>query len=439
MEPPRSCLLQPCRVHRATSLVPLARLLGLLTRTSLLSCTASSRNHLACASCNLPGLLTRSSLLSCTASSLSHLLRASCNLAGSANPCELSFLHRKFAEPPPSCLLQPCRVCQPVRVYFLAQQVRRATSLVHVATSPSLLTCASLLSCTTSSPSHLARASSNLAGSANRCEFIFHHRKFAEPPRSCLLQHCRVCHHAGASCNLTESANPCQFTFLHRKFAEPPPSCLLQPYPVCQPVRVHFLALQVRRTTTLVLLAILPGLLTLASLLSITASSSSRLARASCNIAGSANPYEFNFLHSKFAEPARSWLVQPRWQVRRATSLVPLPTLPGLIPVRVLFLPPQVHRATSLVPLARLLGLLTRTRLLSCTASSRNHLACASCNLAGSANPCELTFLHRKFAEPPRSCLFQPCRVSYPCEFYFFHRRFTEPPRSCLLQDCWVC
>ncbi|PKI78554.1 hypothetical protein CRG98_001061 [Punica granatum] len=29
----------------------------------------------------------------------------------SANPCELTFLHRKFAEPPRSCLLRPIRVC----------------------------------------------------------------------------------------------------------------------------------------------------------------------------------------------------------------------------------------------------------------------------------------------------------------------------------------
>ncbi|PKI40465.1 hypothetical protein CRG98_039144, partial [Punica granatum] len=107
-------------VRRATSLVPLA---------------------------TLPGLLTRASLLFC-------------NLAGSANPCELTFLHRRFAEPPRSCLLRPCEGCQPVRVYFSA-------------TLQGLLTRAILLFC-------------NLAGSPNPCELTFLHRKFAEPPPSCL-------------------------------------------------------------------------------------------------------------------------------------------------------------------------------------------------------------------------------------------------------------
>ncbi|PKI44696.1 hypothetical protein CRG98_034913, partial [Punica granatum] len=421
------------QVRRATSLVPLATLPGLLTRASLLSCAASSPSHLARASCNLtgsanpceftflrskfaepprscllqpyrqvrratslvplatlPGLLTRASLLSCAASSPSHLARASCNLTGSANPCEFTFLRSKFAEPPRSCLLQPYR------------QVRRATSLVPLATLPGLLTRASLLSCAASSPSHLARASCNLTGSANPCEFTFLRSKFAEPPRSCLLQPYRQVrratslvplatlpglltrasllscaasspsHLARASCNLTGSANPCEFTFLRSKFAEPPRSCLLQPYR------------QVRRATSLVPLATLPGLLTRASLLSCAASSPSHLARASCNLTGSANPCEFTFLRSKFAEPPRSCLLQPYRQVRRATSLVPLATLPGL---------------------------LTRASLLSSTASSPSHLARASCNLGGSANPCEFTFLRSKFAEPPRTCLLQPCRV----------------------------
>ncbi|OWM70327.1 hypothetical protein CDL15_Pgr007992 [Punica granatum] len=141
----------------------------------------------------LPGLQTRVSLLFCTASSPSDLGRTSCNLAGSAIPREITFLHHKFAEPPRSCLLQPCRVCKSVRAYFPAPQVRRATSLVPLAILPGLLIRASLLSCTASSPNHLARASCNLAGSANPCEFTFLNSKFAEPPRSCPLQPCRVC------------------------------------------------------------------------------------------------------------------------------------------------------------------------------------------------------------------------------------------------------
>ncbi|PKI32374.1 hypothetical protein CRG98_047233, partial [Punica granatum] len=114
---------------------------------------------------SLPGLLTRARILSSTAIPSSEIARASFNLNGSANPCEITFLHRKFAEPPRSLL----------------------------ATLPGLLTCASLLSCTANSPSYLARASCNLAGSANPCELTFLHRKFAELPRSCLLQPCRVC------------------------------------------------------------------------------------------------------------------------------------------------------------------------------------------------------------------------------------------------------
>ncbi|PKI18425.1 hypothetical protein CRG98_049301, partial [Punica granatum] len=60
-----------------------------------------------------------------------------------------------------------------------------------VATLPGLLTSVSLLSGTTNSPSHLARASSYLAGSTNPYELTFPHRKFEEPPRSCLLQPCQ--------------------------------------------------------------------------------------------------------------------------------------------------------------------------------------------------------------------------------------------------------
>ncbi|PKI37790.1 hypothetical protein CRG98_041819 [Punica granatum] len=113
----------------------------------------------------LPDLQTRARLLSCTASSLSHLPRASYNLAGSAYPCEFTLLHCKFAEPARSCLLQPCRVLSPGRVYFSASQVRGATSL----------------------------SSCKFLGSANPCELTLLHRKFAEPPRLCLLQPCRVC------------------------------------------------------------------------------------------------------------------------------------------------------------------------------------------------------------------------------------------------------
>ncbi|PKI37885.1 hypothetical protein CRG98_041724, partial [Punica granatum] len=560
----------------ACSLVPLATLPGLLTRASLLFCFAISRSLLARASCNLarsahpceftfllrnfaeparscllqpcpvcspvrvyfsasqfrgacslvplatlPGLLTRASLLFCFAISRSLLARASCNLARSAHPCEFTFLLRNFAEPARSCLLQPCPVCSPVRVYFSASQFRGACSLVPLATLPGLLTRASLLFCFAISRSLLARASCNLARSAHPCEFTFLLRNFAEPARSCLLQPCPVCSPvrvyfsasqfrgacslvplatlpglltrasllfcfaisrsllARASCNLARSAHPCEFTFLLRNFAEPARSCLLQPCPVCSPVRVYFSASQFRGACSLVPLATLPGLLTRASLLFCFAISRSLLARASCNLARSAHPCEFTFLLRNFAEPARSCLLQP---------------CPVCSPVRVYFSASQFRGACSLVPLATLPGLLTRASLLFCFASSPSLLAPASCNLAGSAHPCEFTFLLRNFAEPARSCLLQPCPVcspvrvyfsaslvrracsllhlatspgqltrasllscfaispsllarascnlvgfAHPCEFTFLLRNFAEPARSCLLQPCRVC
>ncbi|OWM82848.1 hypothetical protein CDL15_Pgr029209 [Punica granatum] len=209
---PRSCLLHLCRVcspvrvyfsasqvHRACSLVPLTTLLGLLTRASYLFCFASSSNLLACASCNLAD--------------------------GSAHPCEFTFLLRKYADPARSCILQPCRVCSPVRVYFSASQVRRACSLVPHTILPGLLTRASLLFCLASSSSMLAGASYNFAGFAHPCEFTFLLSKFTDHVRSCLLQPCRV----------------------------------------CLSVRVNFSASQVRRGCSLVPLATLPGLLTRAS------------------------------------------------------------------------------------------------------------------------------------------------------------------------------
>ncbi|PKI36328.1 hypothetical protein CRG98_043281, partial [Punica granatum] len=513
-EPARSCLLHPSRVfspvrvyfsashvRRACSLVPLATLPGLLTRASLLFCFASSPSLLAPASCilpgsshpceftflrrmfveparscllqpcrvsspfaeparscllhpsrvfspvrvyfsashvrracslvplaTLPGLLTRASLLFCFASSPSLLAPASCILPGSSHPCEFTFLRRMFVEPARSCLLQPCRVSSPfaeparscllhpsrvfspVRVYFSASHVRRACSLVPLATLPGLLTRASLLFCFASSPSLLAPASCILPGSSHPCEFTFLRRMFVEPARSCLLQPCRV-------------SSP---------FAEPARSCLLHPSRVFSPVRVYFSASHVRRACSLVPLATLPGLLTRASLLFCFASSPSLLAPASCILPGSSHPCEFTFLRRMFVEPARSCLLQPC----RVSSPFAEPARSCLLhpsrvfsPVRVYFSASHVRRACSLVPLATLPGLLTRASLLFCFASSPSLLAPASCILPGSSHPCEFTFLRRMFVEPARSCLLQPCRVSSP---------FAEPARSCLLHPSRV-
>ncbi|PKI34291.1 hypothetical protein CRG98_045318, partial [Punica granatum] len=588
-EPSRSCLLQPCRVcspvrvyfstsqvRRACSLVPHTILPGLLTRACLLFYFASSPSLLACASYNLagsahpcvftfllrkfaeptrlcliqscrvcspvrvyfstsqvrrayslvphtilPGLLTRACLLFYFASSPSLLACASYNLAGSAHPCVFTFLLRKFAEPTRLCLIQSCRVCSPVRVYFSTSQVRRAYSLVPHTILPGLLTRACLLFYFASSPSLLACASYNLAGSAHPCVFTFLLRKFAEPTRLCLIQSCRVCSPvrvyfstsqvrrayslvphtilpglltracllfyfasspsllACASYNLAGSAHPCVFTFLLRKFAEPTRLCLIQSCRVCSPVRVYFSTSQVRRAYSLVPHTILPGLLTRACLLFYFASSPSLLACASYNLAGSAHPCVFTFLLRKFAEPTRLCLIQSC----RVCS-----------PVRVYFSTSQVRRAYSLVPHTILPGLLTRACLLFYFASSPSLLACASYNLAGSAHPCVFTFLLRKFAEPTRLCLIQSCRVcspvrvyfstsqvrrayslvphtilpglltracllfyfasspsllacasynlagsAHPCVFTFLLRKFAEPTRLCLIQSCRVC
>ncbi|PKI62272.1 hypothetical protein CRG98_017336 [Punica granatum] len=595
-ESARSCLLRPCRVcspmrvyfstsqvRRVCSLVPLATLPGLLTDASLLFYFPSSPSLLARASCDLagsahrceftfllpkfaesarscllrpcrvcspmrvyfstsqvrrvcslvplatlPGLLTDASLLFYFPSSPSLLARASCDLAGSAHRCEFTFLLPKFAESARSCLLRPCRVCSPMRVYFSTSQVRRVCSLVPLATLPGLLTDASLLFYFPSSPSLLARASCDLAGSAHRCEFTFLLPKFAESARSCLLRPCRVCSPmrvyfstsqvrrvcslvplatlpglltdasllfyfpsspsllARASCDLAGSAHRCEFTFLLPKFAESARSCLLRPCRVCSPMRVYFSTSQVRRVCSLVPLATLPGLLTDASLLFYFPSSPSLLARASCDLAGSAHRCEFTFLLPKFAESARSCLLRPcrvcspmrvyfsTSQVRRVCSLVPLATLPGLLtdasllfyfpsspsllarascdlagsahrceftfllpkfaesarscllrpcrvcsPMRVYFSTSQVRRVCSLVPLATLPGLLTDASLLFYFPSSPSLLARASCDLAGSAHRCEFTFLLPKFAESARSCLLRPCRVCSPMRVYF--------------------
>ncbi|PKI60255.1 hypothetical protein CRG98_019352, partial [Punica granatum] len=588
-EPAPLCRIQSCRVcspvrvyfsashvRRACSLVPHTILPGLLTRASLLFCFACSPSLLACASYNLagsahpceftfllrmfaeparlcliqscrvcspvrvyfsashvrracslvphtilPGLLTRASLLFCFACSPSLLACASYNLAGSAHPCEFTFLLRMFAEPARLCLIQSCRVCSPVRVYFSASHVRRACSLVPHTILPGLLTRASLLFCFACSPSLLACASYNLAGSAHPCEFTFLLRMFAEPARLCLIQSCRVCSPvrvyfsashvrracslvphtilpglltrasllfcfacspsllACASYNLAGSAHPCEFTFLLRMFAEPARLCLIQSCRVCSPVRVYFSASHVRRACSLVPHTILPGLLTRASLLFCFACSPSLLACASYNLAGSAHPCEFTFLLRMFAEPARLCLIQSC----RVCS-----------PVRVYFSASHVRRACSLVPHTILPGLLTRASLLFCFACSPSLLACASYNLAGSAHPCEFTFLLRMFAEPARLCLIQSCRVcspvrvyfsashvrracslvphtilpglltrasllfcfacspsllacasynlagsAHPCEFTFLLRMFAEPARLCLIQSCRVC
>ncbi|OWM66872.1 hypothetical protein CDL15_Pgr008299 [Punica granatum] len=209
---------------------------------------------------------------------------------------------------------------------------------------------------------------------------------------------------ARSSYNLAGSTHPCELSFQLRKFVEAARSCLLQPCWVCSPVRVYFSASEVRRACSLVPLTTLQDLLTRATYLSSFASSSSLLARASCSLAGSAHRCEFTFLLRKIPELVRSCFLQPC----RVCS-----------PARVYFCASQVGRASSLLSLATLLSLLTRPSLLLCFASSPSLLAPASYNLAWSAHPCELTFLLRKFAEPARSCIVQPCLVCSTVRVYF--------------------
>ncbi|PKI39922.1 hypothetical protein CRG98_039687 [Punica granatum] len=519
-EPARWCLIQsfrvcsPVRVYfsdsevrRACSLVPHTIFPGLLTRASLLFCFAvyfsTSQVRRVCSLvplATLPGLLTCASLLFGFASSPSLLAPAYCNLAGSAHLCEFTFLLRKYADPARSCILQPCRVCSPVRVYYSDSEVHRACSLVPHTIFPGLLTPASFLFFFASTPILLARASCNLAGSAHPCEFTTLIRKFTEPARWCLIQSFRVC-------------SPLRVFFSSSQYADPARSCILQPCRVCSPVRVYYSDSEVHRACSLVPHTIFPGLLTPASFLFFFASTPILLARASCNLAGSAHPCEFTTLIRKFTEPARcspsllagasynlsgsahpcefSFLLRKYADPARSCILQPCRVCS---PVRVYYSDSEVHRACSLVPHTIFPGLLTPASFLFFFASTPILLARASCNLAGSAHPCEFTFLLRKYADPARSCILQPCRVcspvrvyfytsqvhracsfvphtifpglltpasflfffastpillarascnlagsAHPCEFTFLLRKFAEPARLCLIQSCRVC
>ncbi|PKI73218.1 hypothetical protein CRG98_006353 [Punica granatum] len=191
-----------------------------------------------------------------------------------------------------------------------------------------------------------------------------------------------------------------------RKFAEPTRSCFLLPCRVCLPVRVYFDASAVRRDCWIELLATLQVCSPVSPIL---------LDRASCDLAGSAHPCEFTFILRKFADSARSCFLRPC----RVCS-----------PVRVYFNASQVRPACWLVPLVTLPGLLTRASLLSCFASSPSLLARASYHHAGSAHPCEFTFMLRKSAEPARSCFLEPCRVCSPVRVYFH--------ASQVCRACWL-
>ncbi|PKI32170.1 hypothetical protein CRG98_047439 [Punica granatum] len=409
----------------------------------------ASQVHRACSvvlHATWPDMLTRASLLSCFASSPSLLGRTSCDLARYAHPREFTFMLRKFTEPARSYFMRPGPICSPARVYFHASQVHRACSVVLHATWPDMLTRASLLSCFASSPSLLGRTSCDLARYAHPREFTFMLRKFTEPARSYFMRPgpicsparvyfhasqvhraCSVVLHATwpdmltrasllscfasspsllgrTSCDLARYAHPREFTFMLRKFTEPARSYFMRPGPICSPARVYFHASQVHRACSVVLHATWPDMLTRASLLSCFASSPSLLGRASCDLARYAHPCEFTFMIPKFAETAGSFFLRPC----RVCS-----------PVQVYCHASQVRGACSIMLLATLPGLLTLASLLSYFASSHRLRARSSCDLSWSAHPCEFTFKLRKYAEPPRSCFLQPCRVGSPVRVYF--------------------
>ncbi|PKI31299.1 hypothetical protein CRG98_048310, partial [Punica granatum] len=274
-------------------------------------------------------------------------------------------------EPSRPCFLRPGPICSPARVYFHATQVRRVSSLVFLSTLSGVLTRASLLSCFASTRSLLARASDNLAGFAHPCEFTFILRKFAETAGSFFLRPCRVSSPVRVYIYALQVRGACSLV-------------LLTTFLVGSPARVYFHASLVRRACSVRLLATWPNMHTRASLLTCFASSSGLLARASCDLAKSAHPYEFTFMPRKFAEPARSCFLPPC----RVCS-----------PVRVHFHATLVRRACLLVLLANLPSLLTRASLPSCFASVPSLLGCATCKLDGSDHPREFTFMLRKFAK----------------------------------------
>ncbi|OWM84135.1 hypothetical protein CDL15_Pgr010565 [Punica granatum] len=69
--------------------------------------------------------------------------------------------------------------------------------------------------------------------------------------------------------------------------------------------------------------------------------------------------------------------------------------------------------------LRKFAGMLTRASLLSCYAISPSQLTRASFDLAGSAHPCEFTFMLRKFAETAGTFFLRPCWVCSPMRVYF--------------------
>ncbi|PKI66346.1 hypothetical protein CRG98_013248, partial [Punica granatum] len=384
---------------------------------------------------------------------LSLLALASCKFAGTAPPCTLSFMLRKFAEPSHLCLLHICRACSTVH------------SLLRFAISPSL-------------PD---RASCKSVEPARPCTLSFVLRKLAEPVRSYIFQIYRAATPcslfyaslanspsllARGSCKSVATARPCTISFTHRKFAKPTPTCTLsfmlrkftEPSHssflhicrACSTVHTLFYASQVCQACSLVFLANLPSLLARAHSLLSFASWPSLFGRPSRKTARLL-PRALSFTHLKIAELPRSCFLQ---------------ILPGLL-----------AHALSLFRFAISLNLLAR----------------ASCKSTRTARSCTLSLMLRKFAEPSHSCFLHICQAcstmhtliyaltfrracsivllanlsnllarahsllsftSWPSLFgcasrksagllpralSFTHRKFAEPSHSCFLHICQAC
>ncbi|PKI49899.1 hypothetical protein CRG98_029711 [Punica granatum] len=199
-----------------------------------------------------------------------HPIGSTCTVAHATNnawpacPCifytTLSFKLRKFAEPARSCFLQCRMACSPMhllhRTFFFATQVRRACSLVLLATPQGLLARASFLLSFASLPSLLARASCNSVGPARLASFtpqfllscasspsLLARASYNSvgPARPCILSFSCTSSPsplAHASCNSVGPARPCILSFKFYKFAETARLCFLQLRQACLPVHL---------------------------------------------------------------------------------------------------------------------------------------------------------------------------------------------------------
>ncbi|PKI67575.1 hypothetical protein CRG98_012159 [Punica granatum] len=262
----------------------------------------------------------------------------------------------------PAKAQSPMQQSRPPAKHFSIKLCTFQLSSASSPAMPSLLAHANFLLGFATSPSYLTHASCNCVGPPRPCTFPFMLLKSSHLTR--------------ASCNYVRPARPCTFPFTLRKFAESPHSCFLQLCWACSSVHISFYASQVRQVTSLVLLAIVPGLLTRAHFLLRFASSSSHLTRASCNCAGPAHLCKLSFMLRKFTESPHSCFLQ----LCRAYS-----------PVHTFFYASQIRRVCSLVLLATVPGLIARAHFLLRFASSPRLLIGASCNYARLARPCTLS------------------------------------------------